>query len=632
SLASNLVVRVSDLRDQTLFMAQITNVGTDTNGHGFWTTNLPPATFGRIVHVGLENGQTSGFGDFRVILGEVRVYGDPSAPVGPMAMNAIGTVWQSSTNLAPALAVDANVATTSETLDVTNSYWLMTFNTNYPVQRLELVNTPVAANAARLTGLTVRILDASSNTVATTTVPSVATGGNWVYLPPANTVGRYIQIGLENNAVNGQGNHIVAFAEVNVLSTTNLGAGKPAYMTRDSDTMPPNSNVNDDNYATIGGTGTVNTHDFFWEMNLGQPYALYNVRIVTANGERPNLTNATLTIMDGNYNPIYMLPLSNAVSEICDVALPSPVFGQYVRVGYEYAQRSVGNGSPSATWEIDMKEVQAYGRPTNEVGLLSFTASPTQIVSSASATLQWQENDLAQLALYPGGNSAGSNTLANGSGSLTLSPATSTEYTLVGYSFSNNFPRQVTVEVNGQKLPPQISEFMADNLFTLNDGNGNASDWIELHNPNNTPLDISGDYLSDDPAAQTKWQFPSGTIISPHGYFIVFADSSATNHMVDSSGYLHTSFGLDNNGESLILTGTNGTTVLDGITNFPAQMTDLAYGRTLAGQWAFLEPTPFAPNVATNYAGWLADLNCDHKRGWFTNAFTLVMSNSNVGG
>ncbi|HTA95616.1 MAG TPA: lamin tail domain-containing protein, partial [Verrucomicrobiae bacterium] len=301
-----------------------------------------------------------------------------------------------------------------------------------------------------------------------------------------------------------------------------------------------------------------------------------------------------------------------------------------MRVSFENAQRSGGVGS-GATWEIDMKEVQAFGVPTNTVGLLNFTASPTQIVSSASTTLQWQENDLAQLNLYPNYGSVGSNTVVGGAGSLTLSPTNSTEYTLVGFSYSNNFPRQVTVEVNGQKLPPQISEFVADNQFSLEDGNGNASDWIELHNPNNTPLDMSGYYLSDDPAAQTKWQFPSGTIISPHGYFIVFADSASTNHIFDPSNYLHASFGLDDNGESLVLTGTNGTTVVDGITNFPAQMTDLAYGRTLDGQWAFLEPTPFAPNVATNYNGWLADLNFDHTRGWYTNAFTLVISNSNPG-
>jgi hypothetical protein len=623
SAPNGLVLRIFDLRDQTLFQATVSGVTAGST----WSTNLPVPVYGRIVHFALENGQTNGVGDHRVSISEVHVYGDASPAYGPFAMSAVGTAWQSSTNLSPALAIDGNPGTASETLDVTNSYWLLTFDGVKAIQRLELLNTTNTTNAARLQGLTVRILDNNSNSIASATVPSVVAGGNWIYTPPANTSGRYVKIGLENGNTNGQGNHIVSLAEVSALSTTNLGAGKPAYMTRDSDVMPPDSNVNDDNYATVGGTSGLNTHDFYWEMNLGQPYALYSVRVVAASGMQPNLTNATLTVLDGNYDPVCFIPLSNAVSEVCDVPLPGPVFGQYVRVSFEYAQRSGGIGS-GAAWYLDMKEVQAFGRPTNEVGLLSFTATPTQIVSSASTTLQWQETDLRELDLHPCIGSVGSNTAVGGAGSLTLSPTNSTEYTLVGLAYTNDFSQQVTVEVDGQKLPAQISEFMADNTLTLQDGNNNYSDWIELHNPNNTPLDLSGYYLSDDPAAQTKWQFPSGTVISPHAYLVMFADSASANNIYDPAGYLHANFGLNADGESLVLTAADGVTVVDAITNFPAQMADLTYGRTLDGQWKFLEPTPFAPNITVSYDGWLADLNFDHKRGWFTNAFALAITNS----
>ncbi len=40
---------------------------------------------------------------------------------------------------------------------------------------------------------------------------------------------------------------------------------------------------------------------------------------------------------------------------------------------------------------------------------------------------------------------------------------------------------------------------MADNKYTLIDGNGVSSDSIEIHNPNATTFDISGWYLTDDP-------------------------------------------------------------------------------------------------------------------------------------
>lgn len=624
---NGLVLRIFDLRDQTVFQATVSGVTAGST----WSTNLPAPVYGRVVHFALENGQASGVGDHRVAISEVRIYGDPSAALGPLALGAAGTVSESSTNLDPTLAIDASPNTTCETLDQTDSFWLMTFNNAQPFQRLELVNTTTNANASRLQGLTVRVLDGNSNSLASTTVPSVAAGANWIYSPPtAITNARYLKIGLENGALNGQGNHIVSLAEVNVYTTTNLGAGKPAYMTRDSDTLPPNSNVNDDNYATTGGTTGVNTHDFFWEMNLGQPFALYGVRVAVAGGQQPNLTNASLIVLDGNYNPVYFKPLSNALSEVYDTPLPAPVIGQYVRISFEYAQRSGGIGA-GASWFLDMKEVQAYGRPTNEIGLTGFNATQTNISSGGSTTLQWQESDLNSLNLYPNCGPVGSNTLASGAGSLTLSPANSTEYTLVGSIYSNTFPQQLTITVNGQNLPPQVSEFVADNQFSLDDGNGNASDWIELHNPNNTTLDIGGCYLSDDPAQQTKWQVPSGTTISPHGHLIVFADSASTNNLYDPAGYLHANFGLNNNGESLVLTAADGVTVLDGITNFPAQTTDLAYGRTLDGQWKFLEPTPGAPNVTTNYDGWLAPLDFDHKRGWYTNAFTLAISNANPG-
>ena len=34
----------------------------------------------------------------------------------------------------------------------------------------------------------------------------------------------------------------------------------------------------------------------------------------------------------------------------------------------------------------------------------------------------------------------------------------------------------------------------------MRDGEKNYPDWIELHNPNNTALDLTGYYLSDNPA------------------------------------------------------------------------------------------------------------------------------------
>lgn len=48
---------------------------------------------------------------------------------------------------------------------------------------------------------------------------------------------------------------------------------------------------------------------------------------------------------------------------------------------------------------------------------------------------------------------------------------------------------------------PIINEFMASNSGTIDDGNGQSSDWIEIYNPTATEIDLAGWHLTDDPKA-----------------------------------------------------------------------------------------------------------------------------------
>ena len=59
---------------------------------------------------------------------------------------------------------------------------------------------------------------------------------------------------------------------------------------------------------------------------------------------------------------------------------------------------------------------------------------------------------------------------------------------------------------------PVISEFIADNASGLLDQDGINSDWIEIHNPDGTAVDLAGWSLTDNAALPTKWTFPSVTI------------------------------------------------------------------------------------------------------------------------
>ncbi len=51
-----------------------------------------------------------------------------------------------------------------------------------------------------------------------------------------------------------------------------------------------------------------------------------------------------------------------------------------------------------------------------------------------------------------------------------------------------------------------INEVMASNVKTLADPQGSFDDWIELYNPGDRVVDLTGMYLTDDPAVPRKWR------------------------------------------------------------------------------------------------------------------------------
>lgn len=122
---------------------------------------------------------------------------------------------------------------------------------------------------------------------------------------------------------------------------------------------------------------------------------------------------------------------------------------------------------------------------------------------------------------------------------------------------------------------PVISEFMADNESTVQDENGDYSDWVEVHNPDSTPLSLANWYLTDSASNLTKWKFPAVTL-QPGQFVLVWASSK--NRRVEGSP-LHTNFALSKDGEFLGLVRPDGVTVEHSYApKFPAQLADEAYG------------------------------------------------------
>ena len=359
--------------------------------------------------------------------------------------------------------------------------------------------------------------------------------------------------------------------------------------------------------------------DAYWEVDLGETFALSSVRAIPATGFDARLTHATVRAFDAEHESVFSRELDDADF---DVDLDGPLLARYVRIGFEHKERSSPDGS--IEWYLGLKELQVFGCPASEVGILDFSVFDNTISSGQSTILSWDVAGVESLWIYPDVGSVGTNAL--GEGSMLVSPTESTTYFMVATNRYHVFTQFATVTVDGQAAPLQISEFVADNALSLRDGYGDASDWIELFNPRDVAVDLAGYGLSDNPALPMKWVFPS-VFIPAHGHLMVFA--SGKNESIDPKGFLHADWKLDAGGEDLVLTAPDGVTTLDSILAFPVQGKDLAYGRNLQGTWRFMEPTPSALNRSAEYEGWLASLDFSHKRGFYTNAFALAVSNPN---
>ena len=122
---------------------------------------------------------------------------------------------------------------------------------------------------------------------------------------------------------------------------------------------------------------------------------------------------------------------------------------------------------------------------------------------------------------------------------------------------------------------PIIAEFQAINDTTLQDVDGDFSDWIEIRNVDAEPLSLGGWYLTDDATDLRKWRFPD-TTVPGNDELVVFASNK---DRTVSGSELHTNFRLSGDGEYLALVKPDGVTVAhDFAPQFPPQTADLSYG------------------------------------------------------
>jgi hypothetical protein len=151
----------------------------------------------------------------------------------------------------------------------------------------------------------------------------------------------------------------------------------------------------------------------------------------------------------------------------------------------------------------------------------------------------------------------------------------------------------IDIELAGSNTGLLINEFMASNSSTIADESGAFPDWVELYNPTERAISLSGYYLTDDLANQTKWAFPD-TVIQPMDFLLIWVDDD------EEDGPMHASFKLSKSGEDLGLYHNNGDEIIaaDAFT-YGEQQTDISYGREEDGASGFVffdAPTPGASN------------------------------------
>ncbi len=143
-------------------------------------------------------------------------------------------------------------------------------------------------------------------------------------------------------------------------------------------------------------------------------------------------------------------------------------------------------------------------------------------------------------------------------------------------------------------LTPYISEVMAQNNGFLADPDGDYSDWVEIHNPTDVDVDLSGYSITDDANNPTRFVFPSLSLKAGE-YLVVYASGKEQS---DAAGrVIHLPFSLKSTGETVYLYSPDGAQLSKvNVLNLGA---NASCGSSKAGDTVYFEtPTPAAANSA----------------------------------
>jgi hypothetical protein len=142
----------------------------------------------------------------------------------------------------------------------------------------------------------------------------------------------------------------------------------------------------------------------------------------------------------------------------------------------------------------------------------------------------------------------------------------------------------------------RINEWMADNDGSVPDpADGQNDDWIELHNPTDSPVDLSNWSLSDTPTNPRLAVLPGGTLIPACGFLLLWADDQPAQ---GSAAAPHLAFKLSKSGDTIRLHAPD-TRLIDSVSFGPQDtgFTDGRYRDGGDGIHPLTEASPSSANV-----------------------------------
>ena len=139
---------------------------------------------------------------------------------------------------------------------------------------------------------------------------------------------------------------------------------------------------------------------------------------------------------------------------------------------------------------------------------------------------------------------------------------------------------------------PQFSEIMTSNHAAFDHPVYGTVDWVEIYNPTEHDIDLSGYGFTNEIKRTFRYRFPEGSILKSGEYLLLYCTGGT--EASDADPYC-TGFNLSASGEDLYLVNPNNVEVDE--VHVPALESDTSWARTPEGTFTVTEnPTPNGAN------------------------------------